>query len=235
MILLPISFSLLRRTPSLLYIIYQRKIGGVAVKASSAKTPQPTPVALSVPCLSSDKVLPRSSAWLATLRRDCLIRDKHRCVITRKFDETEAIHRKEKNGDDATDDEGNRFVDVDGPDTFDDVHVAHILPHSLMSLEGDGEMVTGPISASDQSVQQISQHPNKRLLPFSKCLMLACPIYYVIKGTSIDRPTNAITLTTSYHVGFGSFRTFFLLGQQSHIRTALRLTCLKSCASLHSL
>lgn len=107
----------------------------IVVKASSAKTPQPTPTTLSVPSLSSEQVLPGSAARLATLRRDCLIRDKLRCVITRMFDETEAVKRIQMHGNNAADDDGGLFNEVAN------LQVAHILPHSLMSLEGDTDIV----------------------------------------------------------------------------------------------
>ncbi|CAG9986480.1 unnamed protein product [Clonostachys byssicola] len=43
---------------------------------------------------------------LAALRGACLIRDRHRCVISRKFDLGEADKRMERDGDDARDDDG---------------------------------------------------------------------------------------------------------------------------------
>ena len=50
--------------------------------------------------------------------------------------------RFNRNGDNAVDDDGLRFVDLGmGPDDFEPVEVAHILPHSLMSREGDEQIV----------------------------------------------------------------------------------------------
>ncbi|OAA62763.1 hypothetical protein SPI_04303 [Niveomyces insectorum RCEF 264] len=155
------------------------------LKASSAKTPQPTPANLSVPSLSSEKILPGSAARVATLRRDCLIRDKHRCVITRMFDEGEAVERIKMHGNSAADDEGGAFGGVAS------LQVAHILPHSLMSLEGDSEIQTARRNA------------------LAVLDMFDVGVRHLIEGTNIDRPTNAITLSADYHSRFGLFRTFF--------------------------
>lgn len=77
---------------------------------------------------------------VAGVRGDCLIRDGHRCVITRKFDINEANKRVRRDGDNAKDDDGHLLQDEAG--TFDDLEVAHILPHSLMSIpSGKSELV----------------------------------------------------------------------------------------------
>ncbi|OAA54144.1 hypothetical protein SPI_09078 [Niveomyces insectorum RCEF 264] len=171
------------------------------LKASSAKTPQPTPASLSVPTLAPHEVLPGSAHGLATLRRDCLIRDKHRCVISRKFDEVEAAERIRRDGDDATDDEGHRFVALGmEPDDFADVEVAHILPHSLMSHEGN--------------VDVDKQTARRNALAILD--MFDVGVRHLIEGPNVDRPTNALTLTSQYHKRFGSFRTFFLETAEPH-------------------
>ena len=67
------------------------------------------------------------------LRRDCLIRDRRRCVISRIFDRGEAIKRVARDGDEeAQDDEGKLLRDESG--TFAPLEVAHIIPHSLMTI-----------------------------------------------------------------------------------------------------
>ncbi|KAL1895674.1 hypothetical protein Sste5346_005145 [Sporothrix stenoceras] len=161
------------------------------LKATAAKTPQPTPSSLSVPDLSRDQILPGSRSRIANLRRDCLIRDRHRCVISRHFDENEVFLRTNKHGDDAADDDGLRFVDTPDADEYDFLQVAHILPHSLMSIEGDDER-----SVARSNALAILE-------------MLDAGVVHLIEGPNIDRPTNAITLTTRYHISFGTFRTFF--------------------------
>ncbi|KAI0400319.1 hypothetical protein F4802DRAFT_610207 [Xylaria palmicola] len=64
---------------------------------------------------------------ISTLRRACLVRDRHRCIIPRIFYQNEAITRIEKDGLDARDDDGNPLVGA----SFDVMEVAHVLPHSL--------------------------------------------------------------------------------------------------------
>jgi HNH endonuclease len=104
------------------------------VKASSRKTPQPTPAALSE--ASTKQQLTGTTQRISTLRRDCLIRDRHRCVISRKFDLQEAENRTKKDGDNFKDDDGYWLRDeID----FEVLEVAHILPHSLMSFSPGGE------------------------------------------------------------------------------------------------
>jgi hypothetical protein len=106
------------------------------VKASARKTPQPTPAPLSGTQLSMYPTTER----VAALRMNCLTRDRHRCVIYRKFDYAEAMRRVEYDGDDnANDDDGHLLKDEAG--TFASLEVAHILPHSLMSSDGQTELV----------------------------------------------------------------------------------------------
>lgn len=75
---------------------------------------------------------------LSELRRDCLIRDRHRCVITRRFDQAEAVRRFKESGDDAKDDDENLLDD--GP--YDLLEVAHIIPHALTKIEAGSELVS---------------------------------------------------------------------------------------------
>jgi hypothetical protein len=103
------------------------------VKASARKTPQPTPAALSEIQLS----VIASASQVATLRRDCLIRDHYRCVISGAFDQNEAIRRFNLDGNDAKDYDGNLLNDDDK--LADILEVAHILPHSLMSCNASGQ------------------------------------------------------------------------------------------------
>jgi hypothetical protein len=50
-------------------------------------------------------------------------------VISRRFDQKEAVKRIEEDGNNAKDDDGNLFLAE--ADEFDILEVAHILPHSL--------------------------------------------------------------------------------------------------------
>ena len=85
-----------------------------------------------------------TSQRVATLRRECLIRDRHRCVISRTFDDGEVMRRVGRDGEEkARDDDGNFLEDEGG--TFAPLEVAHIIPHSLMAVQsGMLELVRGP-------------------------------------------------------------------------------------------
>jgi hypothetical protein len=72
---------------------------------------------------------------VAALRNDCLIRDHHRCVISHKFDDSEAVSRGKRDGDDAKDDDGHFLKDESG--TFATLEVAHVIPHSLMAVTSE--------------------------------------------------------------------------------------------------
>ncbi|EXA30083.1 hypothetical protein FOVG_18497 [Fusarium oxysporum f. sp. pisi HDV247] len=39
--------------------------------------------------------------------------------------------------------------------------------------------------------------------------MIASGVAHLIEGVDVDRPSNALTLTLSYHVSFGDFRVYF--------------------------
>lgn len=109
------------------------------MKASARKTPQPSPAHLSES--QSTQPLAGTTQRVAALREDCLIRDHHRCVISRKFDYAEAGKRVGLEGDDrAKDDDGHFLKDEAG--TFAPLEVAHIIPHSLLNVSsGKTEMV----------------------------------------------------------------------------------------------
>ena len=101
------------------------------MKASTRKTPQPSPATLSG--LRSTQLPAAPTQRLATLRRDSFIRDRHRCVISGKFDHVEAEKRVARDGDEeAQDDDGNLLKDEGG--IFAPLEVAHIIPHSLMTV-----------------------------------------------------------------------------------------------------
>lgn len=72
---------------------------------------------------------------LSTLRGDCLVRDRHRCVITHAFDIKQALDRQKRHAQ-PPDDDGNP-IDMDNTT---DLEVAHILPYALTKLD-DGKLV----------------------------------------------------------------------------------------------
>ena len=117
------------------------------MKASSRKTPQPSPAILSD--LQSTQTPAATTQRLATLRRDSLIRDRHRCVISRSFDFDEATERVRHDREEARDDDGNLLKDENG--AFAALEVAHIIPHSLMTVRsGESVMVCWLLVAHDR-------------------------------------------------------------------------------------
>ncbi|KAI9751413.1 MAG: hypothetical protein M4579_006078 [Chaenotheca gracillima] len=124
---------------------------------------------------------------LAALRRRCLARDRHRCVITRRFDDNELFERTELDRD-AKDDEGNRLSDL-AEDEFDSLEVAHIIPHAMNA--------SGPGSVYLPEAQEMTRAILNMFDP---------EVLLELEGADIDRPRNAITLTTRLHRLFGALR-----------------------------
>lgn len=79
-----------------------------------------------------------TSDQVLALREACLTRDRHRCVISRRFDYNEALKRF-RGSNEARDDEGNLLRDDEKP--FESLEVAHILPHSLTKVNAEGRLV----------------------------------------------------------------------------------------------
>lgn len=102
---------------------------------------------------------------ISALRGACLTRDRHRCVVTRKFDRAEALERVTRARDDPRDDDGNWLRDEQhGP--FEPLEVSHVLPHSLTTLgRGEEELVLNP--SSPQTRLFSNQEPFFRI-PLSK-------------------------------------------------------------------
>lgn len=108
------------------------------VRASSVKTPQPTPRSLS----SIQASTPTGTTQrVSILRQSCLVRDHHRCVVSRKFDKSEAGKRWKQDGEDCKDDDGN-LLKNESSDRFQYLEVAHILPHCLTTVSSrDNDLV----------------------------------------------------------------------------------------------
>ncbi|KAK3372428.1 hypothetical protein B0H63DRAFT_496921 [Podospora didyma] len=135
---------------------------------------------------------------VSALRGACLVRDRHRCVISRRFDFDEALERIETHGDGARDDDGVLFSEDTSP--MITLEVAHILPHSLTKAD--------PSAQLDPS----------REAALSILNSFDTGIAYLIEGAEIDRPRNVITLTHFLHQLFSDFRIFFkaVPDQQPH-------------------
>ncbi|EGE08746.1 hypothetical protein TEQG_08814 [Trichophyton equinum CBS 127.97] len=158
------------------------------LRASSVKTPQPTPSSLSSiqPSTPTD-----TTQRLSILRRNCLVRDRHRCVVSRKFDKSEASRRWKQDGDNFKDDDGNLLKNKQNDD-FQYLDVAHILPHCLTAVASQDT----DLSDSKKNVLRILD-------------MFDPGIIHLIDDPKIDSPLNALTLTQDHHRAFGEFRIYF--------------------------
>ncbi|KIW39839.1 uncharacterized protein PV06_08413 [Exophiala oligosperma] len=165
--------------------------------SSTRKTPQPSPAALSD--LQSAQNLTGTTRRLANLRRDCLIRDRHRCVISRSFDRKEAARRVTQDGTgEACDDEGILLGETGN--TIATLEVAHIIPHSLMN-----------VSVGEQNLNE------SKKVALAILNMFDDGVIYLLEGDDIDRTRNAITLTMEFHHLFGCFEVYFEpYGGQAH-------------------
>ncbi|KLJ12558.1 hypothetical protein EMPG_12413 [Blastomyces silverae] len=158
------------------------------LRASSAvKTPQPTPTSLSTIQASTPT---GTKQRISVLRHDCLVRDHHRCVVTRKFDITEARRRlaRDKN---CMDDDG-KLLETEQSGNFQYLEVAHILPHCLTKVASGDEDLT----ESKKNVLRILD-------------MFDPGITHLIAGLKIDSPSNAVTLTLDNRRLFGEFQIYF--------------------------
>ncbi|KAH2484615.1 hypothetical protein KXW70_007281, partial [Aspergillus fumigatus] len=102
------------------------------LKALAVKTPQPTPALSHSRTPEATFGTPQR---VSNLRQACLIRDRHRCVISRKFDAEEGQGRYKRDGPNSKDDDGKSLLEERDNMAF--LEVAHIIPHSLMSLTSE--------------------------------------------------------------------------------------------------
>ncbi|KAM5445170.1 hypothetical protein MaudCBS49596_007806 [Microsporum audouinii] len=155
------------------------------VKAAGSKTPQISAASLYPPAIDHAVGTP---ARLSTLRRDCLVRDHHRCVVTRQFDMIEAIKRGKRDPE-PKDDENILLVG-----RLAQLEVAHIIPHSIMSSKTTDDK--HELSAAKKTALSILN-------------MFDPGIIHQIEGTGIDHPSNAISLAAELHTLFGMFQLTF--------------------------
>lgn len=111
----------------------------LTVKASTRKTPQPSPATHSAVqrTQSEGQYFAGTPERVSALRGACLVRDRHRCVISRQFDQNEAFKRMTRYGDEARDDDGVSLIG----EAFDALEVAHILPHALTRVNANSQLV----------------------------------------------------------------------------------------------
>lgn len=101
------------------------------VKAAARRAPLPT--------LTSQPAVPD---LITDPREDCLIRDRHRCIITQAFDFDEAVTRHKQHAGEAKDDEGVSLFP--GGDPFLHLEAAPVLPHSLAEIESTPSELVRP-------------------------------------------------------------------------------------------
>lgn len=119
------------------------------MKASTKRTPQPSPAYHSATqSTRGGQSFVGTPLRLSTLRGTCLIRDRHRCVISRSFDRNLAIKRIKKSGDEARDNDQQLLAGQ----TFDSLEVAHILPHSLVKTNSEAKLVCPSVSTILQTL-----------------------------------------------------------------------------------
>ncbi|KAJ5899676.1 hypothetical protein N7495_004420 [Penicillium taxi] len=147
------------------------------IRARGGKTEQPTPILLQADQSESNV---GTTSRLSSLRKKCLYRDHHRCVISRLFDRTEARVRAKQNDGVVFDDDGiqiQKFIEMDN------LEIAHIIPHSLMSR-----------ASTDDNLSEIRQNACKIWKMFD------IDAIHLLEGSGIDSPQNALTLTHSCHL-----------------------------------
>ena len=108
----------------------------------AAKTPQPTPH-LSAALHRDDDMLAGTTERLSSLRGKCLVRDRHRCVISRQFDMEEAGRRFKAKGINAVDDDGLPLANGD----MDYLEAAHIIPYALGSSDDPSNLLVRFLSS----------------------------------------------------------------------------------------
>ncbi|EDP53675.1 hypothetical protein KXV73_005715 [Aspergillus fumigatus] len=167
------------------------------LKALAVKTPQPTPALSHSRTPEATFGTPQR---VSNLRQACLIRDRHRCVISRKFDAEEGQGRYKRDGPNSKDDDGKSLLEERDNMAF--LEVAHIIPHSLMSLTSE----EGEWRLADS--KQIAYRTLRMFNPGA---------IHLINGVDIDRPMNALTLTHDLHKLFGNFDIAFEpVGSEAH-------------------
>ncbi|KIH89536.1 hypothetical protein SPBR_07308 [Sporothrix brasiliensis 5110] len=160
------------------------------LKASTAKTPQPSPAYHSAVLRAQGADTGTAHGFigtpdrLASLRWECLQRDRHRCVVTRSFSNTEYQARFKAHRDNARDDGGALLSEQANARPFAALEVAHIIPHSIMK------------SASGQAALAVLDMFDKG-------------VAHLVDGVEIDRARNALTLSIDIHRYFGAFEIYF--------------------------
>ncbi|RBR15414.1 uncharacterized protein FIESC28_07349 [Fusarium coffeatum] len=181
------------------------------LKVNSAKTPQPSPATHSavMRALEQEHEYIGTPQRVSILRAQCLERDRHRCVVSRKFEEElgEKRYNLEMGG------QKDAFRDEDGVSLhgqkFDALKVAHILPHSLTKVEGNRGLAGDSRTLFESQSLTYMFQTEAQQTTLKILNMLDAGVAHKISGTDIDRPGNALTLTQLMHKHFGRYKIFF--------------------------
>jgi len=124
---------------------------------------------------------------LSALRESCLARDRHRCVITRAFDQAEAKVLFKGQGQ-ALDDDGNPLTISED---YNFLEAAHIILYALNKAEGDNRIGEG------------------KRTTIAILNMFDLGVAHLIEGADINRSYNALSLSLGRRRSFGQFEIFF--------------------------
>lgn len=172
------------------------------MKASGRITSQASPAQLSaIQSVRSPHEIIDDSERVSYLRALCLVRDRHRCVISRGFDSQQEEKRTNQHGLDARDDDGKPLKNED---IFNDLEVAHILPRSLTQMDENLQLVGHP-----SKIGVDRQDDPRKTTTIDILNMLDCDAAHLIEGSHIDSSRNAISLTPTLHRSFSSFEVYF--------------------------
>lgn len=146
------------------------------VQATATKVPQPSP-----PIHHAAAGLHDPETPLTALRTACLLRDRHRCVITRAFDIDAALARLRLSSPALDDDD----IPIDMDPTAS-LAVTHIIPRGFLEVMARNEATRVVMEMLDCGVVGESMKPGV-----------------------VDGPGNAITLTLEMRQRFAQFHVCF--------------------------
>ncbi|KAK9480788.1 hypothetical protein V1514DRAFT_115619 [Lipomyces japonicus] len=127
----------------------------------------------------------------STLRQSCVIRDCHRCVVTRMLD-INVVDGHQGDGP-IIDYHGNELLL--GDRNVGSLEVSHIIPHSLLSFRN--------VSGAEPRL------PEPKRIAFQILKMFNPVAVQELEGSNIDRPRIALVLSHDAQLYFGNFRIAF--------------------------
>ena len=128
------------------------------MRAATNKTAQPTPTCHSAVLMvqGNNQEYTTTPTRLSALRGTILIRDHHRCIVSRDFDTKEAQERilkaARQQGATVRDDDQNALSRP-----YSHLEAAHIIPHSLMRPQA-GSDVSGLFFSSSDNLKKLTEY-----------------------------------------------------------------------------